>query len=670
MNRSRPGPGEAPPERYQTLALTLLLGLACLPLVTQVSWHISAFVGLLLLLRLCSLRWPAALPGRWVLLVLTLLGILNCLQANHSLTGKVGGTALLVTMLALKLLELKTRRDYRVLAIALGLLIVAHFLFAQGPGLALFLGAVMVAAVWVLVDLNGGLGPAPGRRALGVTLRLSLQALPLTLVLFLLFPRLNAPLWSLSLDQETATVGMSDRLEPGSVSELVINGELAFRARFTQPPPRPDRLYWRGLVLWEIDTRRWSVGPDPSRWGAGPGLTEADDLLDYEIVLEPSNQRWLFALDLPVAPPVDAALSGDFRLTAARPITAPKRYRLRSALTYRTAEPTAAERQQGLQLPPLVSDRLRELVAQWRRDAGSDWDLVQAALAFFSREAFHYTLLPPRLGPNPWDEFLFETRRGFCEHYAGSFALLMRLGGVPARVVVGFLGGEPNGIGGYHMIWQSDAHAWAEVLIAGRGWVRVDPTTAVAPSRVDNREAARLLSGSAPLRFHLEAAGPLVRGLRHLRNLADSLEAAWQGWVLDFSAARQERLLERLGLDRYGEFALAGLMVSAVSLVMGLILLALVRQGPPLDPVSRDYQRFCRRLAAIGLSRAPAEGPLDFARRIAGERPDLAPAAGRIVALYLAERYAETASPGDRQRLTDLVRRFRPRALKRVFSRK
>jgi transglutaminase-like putative cysteine protease len=640
--------------------MSLLLGLAYLPLVTQLRWQISAFIALLLLLRIFALRWPAALPGRWVLLTLTLLGVLNCLDANHSLTGKVGGTALLATMLTLKLLELRTRRDLRVLAIALGLLIVAHFLFAQGPDLALYLGAVTVAAVWVLVDLNGGLGPAPGRRALQVTLRLCLQALPLTLVLFLLFPRLNAPLWSLSLDQETATMGMSDRLEPGSISELVINGELAFRARFRQSPPPRSQLYWRGLVLWEVDERRWTVGPDPNRSGAPPGLTTADDLLDYDIILEPSNQRWLFALDLPVESPPDAVLSRDFRLTATRPITGPRRYRLRSAVNYRTAEPTAAERQQALQLPPLVSNRLRELVAAWRRDTDSDWDLVQKALTFFNREAFHYTLLPPRLGPDPWDAFLFETRRGFCEHYAGSFSLLMRLGGVPARVVVGYLGGEPNAIGGYHMVWQSDAHAWAEVLIADRGWVRVDPTAAVAPSRVDNREASRLLSGSAPIRFHLEAANPLVRGLRHLRHLADSMEAAWQGWVLDFSAARQERLLERLGLDRYGEFALAGLMVAAVSLVMGLILLALVRQGTPLDPVSRDYRRFCRRLAAIGLSRAPAEGPLDFAHRIAGARPDLAPAVECIVALYVGLRYAGTAGPEDQQRLTRLVRRFRP----------
>ncbi|WP_295384168.1 DUF3488 and DUF4129 domain-containing transglutaminase family protein [uncultured Thiodictyon sp.] len=652
---------DEPPRRDQTIAITVAVAAAYLPLARFMAWQVSAFLALVLVLRFAAARWPAATPGRLTLLTLTLAGGMNCLIANHTLVGKVGGTALLVTMLALKLLELRTRRDHRVVAIVLGLLIVVQFLFDRGLGLTLYLSAVAVSAVALLVDLNGGLGAAPWRRTLGITLRLALQAAPLTLVLFLLFPRLNAPLWSLGFERDTSTIGMSDHLEPGSISELVVNGELAFRARFTGPAPKPSELYWRGLVFWEVDDRRWFSGIGP-RHKADPGLAQATDLIDYEVVLEPSQQRWLFALDLPVEHPTDTKLGAGFVLSANAPITTAKRYRARSALSYQTQAPSESERRYALRLPWNVTARMRSLVAEWSRDGATDWDLVQAGLKFFNREAFSYTLLPPPLGANPWDEFLFETRSGFCEHYAGSFAVLMRLAGVPARVVVGYLGGEPNRIGGYHMIWQSSAHAWVEVAIAGRGWVRVDPTSAVAPGRVDNRGASRLLGASAPLRFQIDTAGTMGQAIRQLRNLADSVDAAWQGWVLDFSSEQQNRLLEGLGLRAYGELALALIMMTSLALVMGLILLALLRQTQPQDPVTRSYALFCRRLARIGLTRAPGEGPADFTRRVAAARPDLAVAVRRILALYLRCRYMAKHTTADGERLAQGVRAFRPKA--------
>ncbi|HYN79023.1 MAG TPA: DUF3488 and DUF4129 domain-containing transglutaminase family protein, partial [Lamprocystis sp. (in: g-proteobacteria)] len=624
-------------------------------------WQVSAFVALILVLRLAALRWPAAQPGRWVLLLLTLIGVANCLHANHSLVGKSGGAALLVTMLALKLLELHNRRDHRVVAIVVGPLIVVQFLFDQGLPLTLFLSAVAVVMVGLLVDLNGGLGLPPARRVGGVTLRLALQAVPLTLVLFLLFPRLSAPLWSLNIENDQATMGMSDSMEPGSISELVVNGELAFRARFEGPPPPPARLYWRGLVLWQVDDRRWSPGPGPRAWGGQPSLALAQDLIDYEVLLEPSDQRWMFALDLPTTRPADTELRGDFQLVANSPITSAKRYRLSSALDYRTAPTVEAERRYALRLPPNVTERMRSLVDQWSRGADSQWGLVQAGLDFFHREEFRYTLLPPKLGANPWDEFLFETRSGFCEHYAGSFAVLMRLGGLPSRVVLGYLGGEPNRIGGYHMIWQSSAHAWVEVLIAGRGWVRVDPTSAVAPSRVDNRGASRLLGGNAPVQFHIDADSWPARTARQLRNLIDSLDATWQGWVLDFSSEQQDLLLDRLGLRDYGAFALAGIMVTAVSVVMGLILLGLMRQAEPTDPAARSYALYCRRLESVGLARRADEGPRDYEHRIGRARPDLVAEVDGIVNSYVRNRYMRAHTEQDLQTLAQRVRAFWPR---------
>lgn len=652
-----------PPERAQVLATVLLAALAYLPLARFQDWRTNAFVALLFALRLAALRWPRANPGRLALVVLTFAGVANALAVHHNLTGQQGGTALFVTMLALKLLELRDRRDLRVVGVVLGFLVVVQFLFDQSMALAAYLGLVTIGLLLLLVDLNGGLGPARLRVALGTALRLCAQALPLTLVLFLLFPRLSQPLWSLGLDSGVGVMGMSDRLEPGAISELVVNGELAFRARFDQTPPDGDRLYWRGLVLWQPDERGWSPGLDPA-WPISTELTGAGGTTDYEVLLEPTRQRWLFALDLPLETPETSLRSGDFQLLSKEPITGAKRYRVRSALDYRTGEPPEWVRQRALELPANVTERMRRLVAGWQGEAEDPWSVVQAGLRFFNREAFHYTLLPPRLGTNPTDEFLFETRRGFCEHFASSFAVLMRLAGIPSRVVLGYLGGEPNRIGGYHMVWQSDAHAWVEVLIPSRGWVRIDPTAAVDPARIDNRSASRLLGASAPLRFEVDPSGVLMRALRQARMIADSLDAAWQDWVLDFSVDHQRSLLSRLGLRHYRETGLAVLMVVAASLVLGLTVWGFMGQRTRLSPLEAVYDRFCQRLATAGLPRRSNEGPNDYAQRVSLARPDLAAPVTRFLTLYVRERYAPNPSPKGTEGLERCLREFRPRRLR------
>ncbi|MBV5310271.1 transglutaminaseTgpA domain-containing protein, partial [Chromatium okenii] len=386
-------------------------------------WQVNAFLLLLLAVRLAGWRWPHTLPQLWLRMLLTFTGIANCVYANHTLVGLDGGAALFATMFALKLLELNTKRDLRLVAILIGFLIVIQFLFDQALSRAIYLGVMVFGAVLLLADLNGDLGDRNRwRGALRIAGNLALQALPLTLVLFVLFPRLTAPLWDLGLDSGQAKTGISDSMEPGAISDLAVSGELAFRVRFTGAPPASQR-YWRGPVLWEMDGRRWSAAqiaaPVPAR------LETVADVIDYEIVLEPTQQKWLFALDVPLNAPAEAVRNADLQLVAQQPITALKRYSVRSALTYQTAPATATQRARALQLPRNLTPRMRELVADWRSRAVDDWALVQEALAFFHRESFYYTLLPPRLGANPTDAFLFETKQGFCEHYASAFALLM-----------------------------------------------------------------------------------------------------------------------------------------------------------------------------------------------------------------------------------------------------
>ena len=655
-------PADERPERHQILWTTLLVAAACAPFARYLDGQVTAFLALILAIRLVALRWPAVLPNRWIRALLAFAGLGNCLAAYHTVTGQDGGSALLATMLVLKLLELDTKRDLRLVLILIGFLSVVQFLFDESFLLTFYLGVIALGLVTLLTELNGGLGAAGLRPALRVSTRLALQAIPLTLVLFVLFPRLTAPLWSLGIDSSRGLMGLSDSMEPGNISELVVNGELAFRARFADRRPEANQLYWRGPVLWKMDGRRWTPGAPPSGWQQPARLIEASDPIEYEVVMEPTKQRWLFALDMPVSEPEGAAISPDYQLLSNQPVTALKRYNARSVLSYRTAEPDARVRALALELPENVTPRMRALVDGWRVQSRDDWTLVQRALAHFNRENFYYTLLPPKLGANPADAFLFETRRGFCEHYASSFALLMRIAGIPSRIVLGYLGGETNEFGGYTIVRQSDAHAWVEVLIEGRGWVRVDPTAAVDPSRIDNRLATELLGAGASVRFDLGEAAALARWMRDLRLLGDTLEATWQNWVLDFSAQDQRRLMDRLGLGAWQEYGLAVLMVLAVSLTLGGILLVLMHERTERDPLERLYARLCRRLAGIGLPRLPHEGPGDYGERIAAARPDLASAVNNFIALYVPARYGERSTPETLQRLSALLRDFKPKA--------
>jgi transglutaminase-like putative cysteine protease len=647
------------PERAQILWLTLILAAAYLPLGRDLAPQISAFVGLVFLIRLVALRWPAAMPGIWPLAALTLVGIANAVVTYQGWSGQNAGTALFVSMLVLKLMELRRKADLRLAATLIGFLVVVQFLFDQSPLLVVYLAVVVFAVVALLVDLNGGLGENRRRASITTALRLSLQAIPLTLVMFLLFPRLDAPLWTQGMGPSTGTTGISDSMEPGAISDLVLNGELAFRARFEESPPAADQLYWRGPVLWETDGRRWSPGTPIT--DAAPGaILDPARRVDYEVTLGPTDQRWLFALDLPDSIPDGAFVSPDHQLIAREAVSATKRYRVTSALDYRTSPPDPARRAAGLQLPDNVTPRMRQLIEDWQAKADGDWDMVQLSLAYFNREPFYYTLQPPRLGTNPTDAFLFETRRGFCEHYAGSFAVLMRLAGIPSRIVLGYLGGELNPVGDYYMIWQSDAHAWVEVLIEGRGWVRVDPTAAVDPSRVDNSGASRMLGAGPSVRFTLEQADAIARLVRKLRLFGDSMDAAWQDWVLGFSVEDQLALLQKLRLDEHREYGLVALMLAAVSLTLGILVLGSIRERTKLDPLDAEYARFCRRLGRIGLARMPNEGPMDYGQRIVAQRPDLAATVNRFLGVYIPARYGPAGSADALVTLPEILRGFRP----------
>jgi transglutaminase-like putative cysteine protease len=387
------------------------------------------------------------------------------------------------------------------------------------------------------------------------------------------------------------------------------------------------------------------------------------DPVGYQVTLEPSPNDWLYALDLPETLPAGATLSTDYQISAKNVRNRRYRYAARSRLDYHTGALSERQRRLGLQLPDTVTPRMRALVAGWRAGAGSDRQLVSRALQFFRSEPFYYTLNPPLLEANPVDRFLFDSRRGFCEHYATSFTLLMRLAGIPARVVTGYQGGQRNPLGNYLIVRQSDAHAWSEVWLAESGWTRIDPTAAVAPERIERSFEFDLDENAdpgVPVIF-ASADSDLLRGImKQLRLGLDAANASWHRWILGYSRQQQQSLLQLLGFGSLSEFKLALAMVLTTAALLPLLLLLLRRRERIRpDPVQGDYVKFCRRLARRGLVRLPHEGPRDFARRVIRLRPDLQRQVSAIVNLYIALRYGPSDDPQQRRRLHRLVRGFR-----------
>jgi len=648
-------PGE-PLTRSALIWLLAALVLAAAPHASELPIWLSVLFATVAGWRGFIALRGKSLPPRWLLLLLALLAGAGVLIDYRTLFGRDAGVALMVAMAACKLLETRVLRDGVVLVFLGYLLVMSNLLYSQEIPMVAYLFAavlVMLAAQALIHRPHAGLrGVAPLRLA-GMMV---LQAIPVMLVLFILFPRIPGPLWGLPKDAYKGRTGLSDEMMPGTVSELVRSDTVAFRARFASATPPPNQRYWRGPVLWSFDGRRWTRHEElPAN--TPTSFVAEGAAVDYSVILEPSNRRWLFALDLPARLPPRAGMTASFQLLRDQPINEVYRYEMRSYPNYRTGELTTAERLRGLQLPARGNPRARALAAQWRERMTRSEDRVGAALALFREQAFYYTLSPPLLGRDSVDDFLFRTRQGFCEHYASAFVFLMRAAGVPARVVTGYQGGERNAFGGYLIVRQSDAHAWAEVWLKGRGWTRVDPTGAVAPNRIQEGLYAAVTDPDA-LPFLIRRGG----GSEWLHQLAmswDSLNNSWNEWVLAYGPDRQKEFLSGLG---FGPVDWADMTVAMTVALGGLGLLVVGlrwRSRVPRDPVVRAWQYFCGRLSRRGLKRNPQEGPLAFVERIALSRPELAASARQIGQLYAALRYGPTTPLAEVRQLRRLVRRFR-----------
>lgn len=640
------------------------LFLVSIPHLIRMPWWFSALCLAVFAWRLLHELRGYDLPGRLVRYLLVFLGVLAVGTAYHTFIGQEPGVALLNLMLCLKLLELRTMRD-ALIALFIGyFMVLGGFLFDQSILMGGYLFLVVLALTAALIALNHPAGDQSHYRFYFRTGgKLLLQAIPLMVVLFVLFPRLSSPLWGMP-DKKTAQTGLSDSIEMGTISKLVESQEVAFRVDFEGPIPAADTLYWRGPVLWLTDGRRWER-PRIKPQRHLPEFTPQSEAFAYTMTLEPNNRHWLFALDLPLAIPEipnnQTYVTDDFQLFSRNHVADKLRYRVRSATRFLFQEIQPWMLRMATKLPLDANLKTLALARSWRDEGVTDNQIVQRALTLFREQPFYYSRQPPILGDQPVDEFLFTTRRGYCEHFATAFVTLMRAAEVPARVVTGYQGGELNELGDYLIVRQSNAHAWAEVWLGEQGWVRVDPTAVVPTERIEETADA--------VRFNTtELTNAQIRGFSLLREFywkwvhgLDVLNYNWTKWVLGFDKQRQEELLQKLGMGKLNWQWLIGIMAGLLVAAVGVIgAMTFLRRPRQRDPVLRLYQQFCARLEKAGLIREANEGPEDFARRVIQSRPDLAVAVNQINKLYVRLRYSPRAREAHFFQLRRLVATFRP----------
>ncbi len=631
------------PRPHQWWGLGLALTLSAAPHLLRLPIWLSAIWVLAVGWRLSLGVQGRAMPALVIRLLLTLAAGVALYLYFGTVLGRDAGSALLVIMVGLKLLELKQRRDATLLILLSYLLLAIQFMFSQAIAQVVYTTAAVLGITGIWVTLNNPLDERSWRVDMLIAARLLGQAVPLTVILFVLFPRLPGPLWSLPSDAHAARTGLSGEMEPGRISQLALSSAVAFRADFAGHIPPPAQRYWRGPVFEMTDGRRWwgSTEPYASNTTRALPFQPAGEAYRYVLTLEPNGGAWLPALELATSIPADVERLPTLELKAKRPIDVLRRDAFISYPIFQITAATDAELRRNLRLPNTLSERTRQLAQHWRNSVRSDREVIDAALHYFHTEPFVYTLEPPLLGANPIDEFLFETRRGFCEHYASAFTLLMRSAGIPARVVTGYQGGELNPLGGYLIVRQSDAHAWVELWLDEAGWVRFDPTAAVAPERVEHRIDLDLARNGDAVRFQFDEDGLLARGLRSTRFALDALNNGWNQWVLSYGPQRQQDLLSRLGLRNTSWRELAWGLLFGIGAALGVLALLLLRRVPPKrDPICELYARFRKRLAQQGLMSQPNEGPQTLLMRVEQAQLPSTATARRITELYVELRYA------------------------------
>ena len=622
-------------------------------LLVSLAPHVPYLAIWITLAFLCCAVWRYSiekkrrmLPSRWVRGGLAFLCLIGVFGTYSSISGVGPGSALLAIMAALKLLETRKRRDQFVLLFISIFLVMSSLLREQHLwSLPYLLGSTLIIlTAWLRVSAGDS---ETTKQSFSTGGRLLLYAAPLAIAMWVFFPRLASPFWSVPIDTSRAMSGLSDTMSPGDISSLSMSDAVAFRVQFDGKIPEARDRYWRGLVMTRFNGRTWTGSEPLMNRNAVSEIIERGEPVSYEITLEPTRQQWVFAMDLPKIWSLDRTFMGpQQQLSRITPIEQRVSYNVVSYPEYiLQTDLSAMSRQWYTSVPDSGNTQSKELALKMRAAAGSDSAFIDAVLAKFHVEEYFYTLQPPALGSNSIDRFLFDTRQGFCEHYASAFAFMMRSAGIPTRIILGYQGGEINPMGGHLIVRQSDAHAWTEVWLERYGWYRVDPTAAVAPERIEYGTRGAELDGLGES-WGFSAPSKL---LQNLTMTWDALNAKWNDWVLGYGPETQNKFMNWLGMDDPNwRKMLLTLVCSVVGLILAISGLMMLRyRAPPRDRASVLFGRFVEK---TGLQQFIGETAEQFVQRATSEGAVADAAAASVTGAYHDARYG----PPDEQALMRL----------------
>jgi len=634
------------------------VGLAVLPHIQHISNRSFGFFTALWVWRVLGIWRPAWLPGRLPVFLLLLVGIALLFAERQGILGRDAGSSLLVIALGLKLMEMKRERDFYLLIYMTFIVVATQFLYEQNILLGVYIGGVCCLLLALLIAMNG-LHKKLGQ-ALKLACLIALQAAPLAAAMFILFPRLEPPKW-MALGSETQNrTGLSEVMEPGSITNLGLSDERVFRAQFDGPIPPPQQRYWRGPVMSMTNGKLWMQAQDLAQYGRHSPKVSGKPY-GYTLLMEPQTKNWVFALDMPVGFSAPLTRNANFQLITSGNPGQRAAYKLVSYPAYNTGPLADGEYRDAMQLPGKPSERIKEFVRQLRGIDAPPAVFIQNLLDHFRSENFRYTLAPPKLDDNPIESFLFDTRAGFCSHYASAFVYLLRAAHIPARVVTGFQGGEVNDLGHFIEVRQADAHAWAEVWYENEGWVRYDPTAAVAPERIEYPLDVGRLSPGEEIYFDIDRQElrKVFSLFKRARLIWGTVDYRWQRWVIDYDSLHQSHLLSGFGIK--GSRAMVYWLTAIVS-AMTLLLSAsmLYQKRRKTDPALLIYARFCAKLARKGLIKGAGEGAKDFAERARAQLPQHAVEIDRITEVFISLRYGRQVAQSDIRQLKRWVASFKP----------
>ena len=602
---------------------SLLAGihLSALPLYDGMPVAIIILLLTLSLWQFFIIKQQRNNPGKLIQTLIIVISFITVLYTYGHIFGQQPGIALVVLMTVLKLFETKNSRDCYIIIYSAFFIIASNFFHSQSVWLIIYVFFVVVFLVAITIALSDKRNSMPLRNRLAMASRFVFYAMPLMLILFVLFPRIPGPLWGLPDDAYSSQMGLSEEMSPGSINRLISSSAIAFRVKFDHNIPLHKDRYWRGVVLSTYDGKTWRRNDAPVSAQANIRYKDAETSnsdFRYTVTLEPTNLNWLLSLEYPKIQPGPGENSA-YRMNREAMLVTPGK--TNNAINYTVSSQIDAsnlalfeqEDYKNRLLPIRKNPRTMRLARELYRSSGFETKrYVGAVLNYFRNNNFVYTLSPDLLGENAMDDFLFNSQRGFCEHYASAFTYLMRAAGIPSRIVIGYQGGKMNPLDDYMIVRQSDAHAWSEVWLQDR-WQRIDPTAAVSPDRIERGILnAGLDNNRLPLL--LVSNNALIKNMAFLY---DSFQNNWNQWVIGFNQKKQNDLLKALGFDKATSSDLILLLVFCLSiagLIIGWFLLS--HKTVEKDRVQHYYNLFCQKLQRHGLQRQLNEGPVDFENRI------------------------------------------------------